>query len=475
MLFNSIVFLVFLVGFFAVWPLARARHNLRWTYITLCSFFFYGWWNWRYTFLLLYSGTVDYFVGLAIGRLPRLKKLFLALSLISNIGILCTFKYLGFFTENLSAALQALHLGRIPVVHLVLPIGISFYTFQSLSYTIDVYKGKLAPEKNFLHFFAFLSMFPQLVAGPIVRAYDLLPQLSHYKMTSERERWSGFELIMFGYFKKVVVADNLAPLINEAFKTWNLHGSGAYWWIIMVMFSFQIYCDFSGYSDIARGLARWMGYEFPLNFDHPYIATSIRDFWTRWHISLSTWFRDYVYFPLGGSRKGVAWGHLSMWVTMVVSGFWHGAAWTFVIWSALHAFYLSLERVTEWPRRLMALPGGRHLCIVVVFLLATVAWVFFRAPTFGQAIHVTALMFNFGRWDWAAARELVWTRQMLLVALMAARHLYFHGRNARAVAGPAAADARWIPWALQPALAGLLVAACVFFRGPGSAFIYFQF
>ena len=475
MLFNSIVFLVFLVGFFAVWPLVRARHNLRWTYITLCSFFFYGWWNWRYTFLLFYSGTVDYFVGLGIGRYPRLKKPFLVLSLLSNIGILCTFKYLGFFTANLSAALQALHLGRIPVIHLVLPIGISFYTFQSLSYTIDVYKGKLAPEKNFLHFFAFLSMFPQLVAGPIVRAYDLLPQLSHYKTTTERERWSGFELIMFGYFKKVVVADNLAPVINEAFKTWHLHGSGAFWWIIMVMFSFQIYCDFSGYSDIARGLARWMGYEYPLNFDHPYIATSIRDFWTRWHISLSTWFRDYVYFPLGGSRRGARWGHLNMWVTMVVSGFWHGAAWTFLIWGALHAFYLSLERVTEWPTRLMRLPGGRHLCIVVVFLLALVAWVFFRAPTFGQAIHVTSLMFNFGRWDWAAARELVWSRQMFLVALMAARHLYFHGRNARAQAGTQGAVATWIPWALQPAMVGLLIAACVFFRGPGSAFIYFQF
>ena len=221
-----------------------------------------------------------------------------------------------------------------------------------MSYTIDVYRGRMKPVTNLFHFFAFLSMFPQLVAGPIVRARDLIPQLEKNRDTTEAERWDGLKLIVGGYFKKVVIADNLAPFVNTAFAAVPSPDSSLYWWLVIAAFAFQIFFDFAGYSDIARGLAKWMGYDFLVNFDHPYTSTSLREFWARWHISLSTWFRDYVYIPLGGSKKGESWGHVSMWMTMVISGLWHGAAFHFLVWGAVHALFLSIERITLWPERL---------------------------------------------------------------------------------------------------------------------------
>lgn len=325
MLFNSIIFLVFGSLFFALLPLInKQKNNTRWIFFTFASFVFYGWWDWRFLFLIIGSGLIDFFAGKLIYKYPRRRTFFLIASLFGNLGSLAAFKYNSFLARNIEALLQFTSLdvnlqNQIPEFMYILPVGISFYTFQSMSYTIDIYRGRLKPTANIVHFFTYLSMFPQLVAGPIVRAKELLPQLKRVRKVSPQESWNGFHLILTGYFKKVVLADNIAPLVNYAFSDANTSNSTLYWWVVMLGFAFQIYFDFSGYSDIARGIAKWMGIHFKMNFNHPYNSTSLREFWTRWHISLSTWFRDYVYIPMGGSRKGKLRSHLNMWITMVVS------------------------------------------------------------------------------------------------------------------------------------------------------------
>ena len=471
MLFNSLDFIVFIVLFFAAWPLMRQRNNLRWTYLVAASFVFYGWWDWRFLFLIIASGLIDFLAGLAMMRFPHRKKALLIASIVGNVGSLATFKYLDFFIGNINWLFGSAGMSReIPLAGLALPIGISFYTFQSMSYTIDVYRGSLKPTRNILHFFAYLAMFPQLVAGPIVRASSLLPQLEHANPTTEQQRYSGLELIAVGFFKKVVVADSLAVIINTAFDANTVYASSLYWWVIMVMFAFQIYCDFSGYSDIARGLARWMGYQFSVNFDHPYIASSFREFWTRWHISLSTWFRDYVYLLLGGSRKGRGAAYRNMWITMLISGLWHGAAWHFFFWGVLHAGYLSIERLTHWPDRLATRWAGRHLATLITFLLVVCAWVPFRAESLGQTGHILATMFSFKSVGIATVVQRVGIKSMLLVAIMMARQLVVYLNWP-----PTSLETRYIPPLARPIFIAMLLVACVYLRGPSAAFVYFQF
>lgn len=471
MLFNSGEFLLFFVVFMVLWPWLRARNNSRWIYLTGASLFFYGWFDWRFVFLLIGTGLVDYLAVLGMVRYPGRRKWFLVASILTNVGTLATFKYLGFCLRNLNHVLSAAGLdAAIPFVDLPLPAGISFYTFQSMSYTIDVYRGELRPARNVWHFFAALSVFPHLVAGPIVRAAYLQPQLETARPASEQQRWAGLKLIIYGYAKKVVIADNLAIVVQGAFAEGVPAQSAALWWVVMVLFAFQIYGDFSGYSDIARGLAKWMGYEFPLNFDHPYISGSFREFWTRWHISLSSWFRDYVYIPLGGSRCQPVTVYRNLWITMVLSGIWHGASWTMLAWGVLHAAYLSIERLTDWPRRVARLPGGRHIATLTVFMLVLVAWVFFRAAWFGQAVQIVGIMFNVTQLNVAAVAERVRPEHLLLVFVLVARHLFFYFGLQRF---------SWrVPrtvWRLEPvALAGVAW-ACVYLRGSTQQFMYFQF
>jgi len=482
MLFNSLVFLIFMAVFYSLWPLLRRRNNVRWIYIVIASFIFYGWWDYRFLFLIMFSGFIDYFAGLGMHHYPRRKKLLLILSLMGNIGSLAVFKYLDFGIQNLNWLLHLFHLSAdIPQVHLILPVGISFYTFQSMSYTIDIYRGEFQPTRNVFHFFAYLAMFPQLVAGPIVRARELLPQLEQSHPISEQQRWEGLKLIVYGYFKKVVVADTLAPVVNAAFNASTPEDSCSYWWLIMIMFAYQIYCDFSGYSDIARGLGKWMGYEYPVNFDHPYIASSFREFWQRWHMSLSTWFRDYVYIPLGGSRKGNVHAHLFMWATMLISGLWHGAAWAFLAWAALHAFFLSFERLTNWPKKITRLAVvGPHLTTLIVFILTVVAWVFFRVGScklsataqMGRAFDILGKMFNPAHLNPAVVDQLVDNAAINVLLLIFLRQLYFHFRLENKPWSILPAKQRR---ALEPVVLAILILTCVYMRGPGSAFIYFQF
>ncbi|MCK5066020.1 MAG: MBOAT family protein [Bacteroidales bacterium] len=476
MLFNSFIFFVFGSLFFLLFYFIKrsGSRELRWGFLVAASFFFYGWWDWRFLFLILTSGFIDYFGARGIYRYQKQKKLFLILSILGNVGSLAVFKYSGFIAENIDmvlglAGVKSNLAGDIPEFMLLLPVGISFYTFQSMSYTIDVYRGQMKPTTNVLHFFAYLSLFPQLVAGPIVRATDLLPQLRELRPTSEIERWNGFKLIIIGFFKKVVLADNIAPLVNSGFANIHMTDNGPFWWIVIIGFAFQIYFDFSGYSDIARGLAKWMGLHFRLNFNHPYHSRSLREFWGRWHISLSTWFRDFVYIPLGGSRKGRWNAHVFMWITMVVSGLWHGAAWTFIIWGGLHAFYLSVERVTRWPQALKDLPAGGLVSILITNVLVLVGWVFFRADSVGDAAVILTHMFSWGGEGGFVINDeirngLVWLTVSMAIELITffriKPHLFVPVKFRRFV------DVIYVL---------LMMLACIYLRGEGNVFIYFQF
>jgi alginate O-acetyltransferase complex protein AlgI len=472
MQFHSLTFFIFLAFFFAVWPFVRRRTQLRYAWLVITSFVFYGWWDWRFLFLLVGTGLIDFIAALAIERWPRYRKPFLIVSLAGNLGSLALFKYVDFGIDGFNHLLTWMGISAsIPAAGLILPVGISFYTFQSMSYTIDVYRGQLQSTRNVMHFFAYLALFPQLVAGPIVRASDLLGQLTEYHPTTEEQRWTGLQLIVLGFFKKVVIADNLAPIVNSAFSPGSqVLPSTIFWWIVMAMFAFQIYCDFSGYSDIARGLARWMGYEFNLNFDHPYIAQGFADFWRHWHISLSTWFRDYLYIPLGGSRKGGLITYRNLWITFLLSGLWHGAASTFLIWGALHALYLSLEKLTDWPRKIKAIPGGSCLAVLITFILTLVAWVFFRAASFSQAVEILSAMFIPQSVDFDVFKSVLTYKTVVLMAVMVARQIYVF-RPLPSFDSLSLGPLRWA----QPVGLALILVVCLCLRGPGSTFIYFQF
>jgi alginate O-acetyltransferase complex protein AlgI len=470
MLFNSLIFVAFAILFFLLWRYVKQHTTSRLLFIIVMSSIFYGWWSWNFLFLLYATGLTDFAAAWLMDSYPRQKHKLLFVSMSVNLCNLAFFKYSAFAAENVNALIGT----HLPVMQFALPVGISFYTFHSMSYTIDVYRGHCPVTKNVLQFLATITLFPQLVAGPILRAVDVLPQLMTAPESTEARRWDGLRLIAHGYFKKMVIADNLAPAVTTAFGSEVLPASSMYWWLVVSMFAFQIYCDFSGYTDIARGLAKWMGYEFKLNFDHPYAASSIRDFWNRWHISLSTWFRDYVYVPLGGSHKGAIRAHTNMWVTMLLSGLWHGANWKFLIWGALHAGYLSLERVTSWPARLLGergkMPGAAPLSlrrVLVTFLILIqvwIAWVFFRANSTSQAIQIVSIMFSFSR---QAAPPL--DVHVLYLSLGIVYELYM----CRAVSN-VEREARAMNW-IRPARIALLVTLCIYFRGPGQQFIYFQF
>ena len=468
MLFNSLAFLIFGLLFFLIWPVIRRNLKLGWIFLTIASFIFYGWWDWRFIFLIIFSGLIDYFAALGMRRFPAKKKFLLIASIIGNVGSLAVFKYLLFFSTSFNHVLSTFGY-QLPLIQLTLPVGISFYTFQSMSYTIDVYRDQMEPTHNIFHFFAYLSMFPQLVAGPIVRAAHLMPQLTEIKPITEEDRWEGLKLITYGYFKKVVMADNLAQAVNIAFASSNPEQSAIYWWIVTSMFAFQIYFDFSGYSDIARGLGRWMGFNFPLNFNHPYISKSLREFWQRWHISLSTWFRDYVYIPMGGSKKGLGKGLFYLWITMLIAGLWHGASWTFVIWGALFALYISVERITSWSKRLQSVPFGSVLSWIFVIIQVWVAWVFFRAETLDQAVSIVSIMFNPALFTMPDFPQPFVPALFVLIPAILSELFFFMKLDQKL------GESNIIVKAAQPVFVSIMLVGCIFLRGPGSAFIYFQF
>ncbi|MCB0425865.1 MAG: MBOAT family protein [Mangrovimonas sp.] len=395
MLFNSIDFAIFFPIVFVLYWLVSKNLILRNVLILVSSYVFYGWWDWRFLFLIVISSLVDFIVGLMLSKTDKKvkRKAFLFISLIVNLGFLFYFKYTNFFIETFVDAFSLF--GKkleISTLNIILPVGISFYTFQTLSYTIDVYRGQLKPTKDVLAFFSFVAFFPQLVAGPIERASHLLPQFyKTYKFNYDQVR-SGLLLMAFGLFKKMVIADRAAILVNQVYNNPSEY-TGVETILATLMFAFQIYCDFSGYSDIAIGAARTMGFDLMKNFDSPYFSKSITEFWRRWHISLSTWFRDYVYIPLGGSRKGKYRTYLNLFIVFVVSGLWHGAAMTFLIWGAIHGFIIVVEKATLKTRKLVlskvGIVNGNFasglLFSFVTFVIVCFAWIFFRANSYTDA------------------------------------------------------------------------------------------
>jgi D-alanyl-lipoteichoic acid acyltransferase DltB (MBOAT superfamily) len=392
MLFNSFQFAYFFAILLPLyWFLPHRAQNVL---LLAASYFFYGCWDWRFLSLLVISTVMDYFCGLMVDAIdePRKRKMFVALSMALNLGMLGFFKYYNFFAESLHIALARFGL-NVPLAQLnvVLPIGISFYTFQSMSYVIDIYRRDIKPTRNILEFAAFVSFFPHLVAGPIMRPTTLLPQIEKKRRFNLDQFYRGAYLIFWGLTKKVVVADNLAKyIVVPLFKDWQtVDGGNAL--LAVYAFAFQIYCDFSGYTDAARGIAKCMGFELALNFNLPYFATSPKDFWTRWHISLSTWLRDYLYIPLGGNRGGQLFVYRNLMLTMVIGGLWHGARWTYVAWGFYQGLILILHRLAEpmlmkyQPTDAVERAFWKAVRIFVTFHLVCLGWLFFRAETMAQA------------------------------------------------------------------------------------------
>ncbi|GAB4412497.1 MAG: MBOAT family protein [Bacteroidia bacterium] len=380
--FHSLVFAVFLPLVFAgYWGLRSLR--LRHAWLLAASYVFYGWWDWRFLGLIVLSSAVDYVAGQQLARASRrgVRRAWLAASLAINLGALAFFKYCNFFIASLEATLQAAGIGvGLGMLPIILPVGISFYTFQTLSYTIDIYRGQLQPSRDPLAFFAYVAFFPQLVAGPIERAARMLPQFGQLHRFDRQQAVQGLRLMLYGFFKKIVIADNLARWVDPTYAAPEQY-PGLPLLLATLGFAVQIYADFSAYSDIATGCARLFGFELMRNFHAPYGARSLRDFWARWHISLSTWFRDYVYIPLGGNRRRRLRNTVNLLLTFGLSGLWHGASWGFVVWGLIHGLAYAVERTRGRP-------SGR----VGTLLIVVAAWVFFRANDLDTALAVFRAM-----------------------------------------------------------------------------------
>lgn len=405
MLFNSIDFFVFLpVVFFLYWFVFNRNLKFQNLLIVLASYVFYGWWDWRFLSLILFSTIIDYSVGNLLLNEERnsRRRILLWVSIVVNLGFLGFFKYYNFFLESFISSFSFFGSEiKANTLNIILPVGISFYTFQTLSYTIDVYKRKLTPTKDFIAFSAFVSFFPQLVAGPIERATNLLPQFYRKRNFLYIDAVNGARQMLWGLFKKVVIADNCAEYANIIFNNYDSY-NGSTLLLGAFFFAFQIYGDFSGYSDIAIGTARLFGFNLKQNFAFPYFSRDIAEFWRRWHISLSTWFRDYLYIPLGGSRGGMKMKIRNTFIIFVVSGFWHGANWTFIVWGALNAIYFLPLMLTNKNRVNTNVVAEDSLYptmketfqILITFFITLIAWIFFRANNVEHALDYIYRMFS---------------------------------------------------------------------------------
>jgi len=400
MLFNSTTFFYFVVIVFALyWSVLRKNFKWQNLFLFAASYCFYGWWDVRFLALIFISSIVDFFLGRAIYfQTEKIKKRHLLwMCMFINLGMLGFFKYFNFFIDSFAYLLTQIGLqSNIKTLQIILPVGISFYTFQSLSYSIDIYRGKIKPTNDFISFMTFVSFFPQLVAGPIERASSLLPQFLKARTFNREQMISGFRFILYGLFKKMVIADRLAYFVSHIYDSPDKY-SGTVMLLATLMFGFQIYCDFSGYSDIAIGSARLLGFDLMQNFRTPYLTKSFKEFWHRWHISLSSWFRDYVYVPLGGNRVSQGRWVFNILITFTLSGLWHGASLTFIVWGFLHGIFLVSESFIS--KTGLVSKKNSWLGYVITFVLVNLNWVFFRATSLNQSMSILAgfghLDFNF--------------------------------------------------------------------------------
>lgn len=483
MLFNSIDFIVFLpLVFLLYWIIDGQQQRLRNIVLLLASYVFYGWWDARFLILIVISTLVDYGVGLRLqeAKQSNKRKLWLLLSLFVNLGMLGYFKYYNFFLDNFVAAFtwfgQSIDMRPLSIV---LPVGISFYTFQTLSYSIDVYRRKLEPTRDVLAFAAYVSFFPQLVAGPIERAIHLLPQFHSRRYFEYAKAVDGLKQILWGFFKKMVIADNCAVYANMIFNDSDSY-NGSTLLLGAVFFAFQIYGDFSGYSDIAIGTARLFGFNLRRNFAFPYFSRDIAEFWRRWHISLSSWFRDYLYIPLGGSRVKKWLRIRNIWIVFLVSGFWHGANWTFIVWGGLHAlYYLPLMLGKRNRHYLDTVAQDRQLPTVselsqmlITFLLVTLAWVFFRAENIHHAFAYLGEIFSpsfMNVPDFPEGRLALVTVGLLVFFLI----VEWIGRTQEyAIAAIGNQWPKWLRWSWYYLLIFIIG---MFMQTEETPFIYFQF
>jgi D-alanyl-lipoteichoic acid acyltransferase DltB (MBOAT superfamily) len=482
MSFHTWVFFVFFLIVYPVFLLVRRNNQLMNLWLMIASYTFYGWWNPWYLLLLFGTSAIDYLMVLLMQRSRRTRTFWLVVSLVSNFGFLGYFKYSGFITETVNAALTQLGASaRLPdpvaypnamlammgvsadnfFTKVILPIGISFHTFQSMSYTIDAYKGVIPPERSFVRFLTFVSFFPQLVAGPIERARNLLPQLQRAPEITRHDLTLGLSLFLVGFFKKVALADYLAKYVDLVYGN-PVQFQAPALILATVAFGWQIYFDFSGYTDMARGIALSMGFRMMLNFNNPYAATGLGDFWNRWHISLSTWFKDYVYFPLGGSRHGRLRTYINMCITMLISGIWHGAAWTFLIWGALHAVgrcaTRELEQTEFYRQRVPRLAKQ-----LLVFTFVTFTWIFFRAQSLTDALLIISRIFTTG---WTDPRFPI-VMATLILAVWVYQLCYTSEGTLRSFTESAP---------VRVGLAALMIAYLMIVAQPSTRqFIYFQF
>ncbi len=420
MLFNSLQFLVFfafVISFYYALP-----HRSRWLLLLLASSYFYMVFVPVYVLILFGVILIDYLAAFLINRNRGfLRKLFLGLSLTANLGILCYFKYYNFFLENISLLLNTFHVTNpLPFINVILPIGLSFHTFQAMSYTIEVYRGNQKPEKHIGIYALYVLFFPQLVAGPIERPQNLLPQLKKEQIYSKLNLRTGLILMAWGFFKKVVIADRLAVVVDHCYANVYSHSTSDMW-LGVFFYSIQIYCDFSGYSDIARGAAKMMGIDLMENFKNPYLSTSLTEFWRRWHISLSTWFRDYIYIPMGGSRVSAKKICFTILVVFLLSGLWHGAKYTFLVWALIHAIFLILEHFLKEKKETPANFFVTSIRILYVFIITTLAWVFFRSQNINEALAVLTKLFSANSPHWEPIpmnlNELIFCFVLILVLL----------------------------------------------------------
>jgi alginate O-acetyltransferase complex protein AlgI len=460
-------FFFFAVAYLVYLPLRRTKFWLHWLLAT--SYFFYGWWNWYYLLLITYSTVVNFYSVVLMRRTSK-RKLWLWVGIINSLSILVFFKYAGFAVENLNALIGAMGAEWVMPnpgkAGILLPVGVSFYTFQSMSYTIDYYRNELKEEPSLIRFATFVSLFPQLVAGPIERAGNLLPQLHDAPKITKEGITDGMSLFLVGLFKKLALADYLATYVETVYAAPD-EVTGALALILATLaFGWQIYFDFSGYTDMARGVAKMMGFNLMLNFNNPYLADGLGDFWRRWHISLSTWFKDYVYIPLGGNRGGKYRTYGNMIATMVISGIWHGAAWGFIIWGAVHAVGRVLTRELE-RTKIYAEKVPRIFKQLFVYLFVNFAWIFFRAESIADAGHVIKGIFT-GAWyeegEWINPGFPILMGILILGVWV---YQYIHESRISKVLA-------WAPMRIALAVAMILY-MCFCAGGSASDFIYFQF
>jgi alginate O-acetyltransferase complex protein AlgI len=475
MLFNTFEFVLFFPIVTALYFILP--HKFRAYLLLAASCFFYAFFKWEYILILVFTIVIDYYAGIWIGNTTgKKKKWALALSLIANLGVLAVFKYYYFILENFNAVIwkAGIHEHYDPFWNIALPIGLSFHTFQAMSYTIEVYRGNQKVERNFIIYALYVMFYPQLVAGPIERPQNVIWQFYEKHTFNFQKAKSGLRLMLWGMFKKMVIADNLSVIVDKIYG--DVHTfQGAPLIIATVFYAIQIYADFSGYSDIALGSARVMGFDLMKNFDRPYIAKSISEFWRRWHISLSTWFRDYLYIPLGGNRAGNFRKYFNLFIVFMASGIWHGSSWNFAIWGALHGVYLIFGQLTEKLQNKILGNGifGKSLHWFITICLVLFAWIFFRSVNFQDTKYIISHLFSSSSHSLAELVELITIKQLLILSLaILVLEIVQNIESKRNMGAWIESKPKWLEWT---AYYFLLFMVIIFGYYEEVQFIYFQF